>query len=126
MKPTHVTRGTASAIDHIITNSIMHTGFKSGTIKTEVFDVFPVFFCCKYISVKEDAKKEFVHKCKFSSQSSILTPIKLGLSDMNVFHKQFLITCVFSVSLKFRACYITGQWGEFTVKNATLCLHMFS
>ena len=29
-----------------------------------------------------------------------------------------------SVSLKFRACYITGQWGEFRVKNATICLHI--
>ena len=27
---------------------------------------------------------------------------------------------------KFRACYITGQWGEFTVKNATLHLHILS
>ena len=32
-KPTRVTRQTASAIDHIITNSIMHTGFKSRIIK---------------------------------------------------------------------------------------------
>ena len=27
-KPTHVTRQTTSTIDHIMTNSIMHTGFK--------------------------------------------------------------------------------------------------
>ena len=27
-KPTRVTRETASTIDHTITNSIMHTGFK--------------------------------------------------------------------------------------------------
>ena len=26
----------------------------------------------------------------------------------------------FSVSLKFQACYITVQWGDFTVKNGTL------
>ena len=25
----------------------------------------------------------------------------------------------------FRTCYITGQWGDFRVKNATLCLHIF-
>ena len=37
---------------------------------------------------------------------------------------QFLITYIFSVSLKFRACYITGQWGEFRVKNSTLCLYL--
>ena len=30
---------------------------------------------------------------------------------------------IFSVSVKFGACYITGQWGEFKVKIATICLH---
>ena len=25
---------------------------------------------------------------------------------------------------KVEACYITGRWGEFRVKNATLCLHI--
>ena len=46
---------------------------------------------------------------------------------MNVFHWQFLITYIFSMSLKFQACYIiTDQWGEFAVKNATLNLHVLS
>ena len=31
----------------------------------------------------------------------------------------------FSVSLKFGACYITGQWTEFRTKTATLCLYLF-
>ena len=29
----------------------------------------------------------------------------------------------FSVSLKVRAYCIRGHWGEFRIKNATLCLH---
>ena len=33
-----------------------------------------------------------------------------------MFHWQFLISYIFSLSLKFQTCYITGQWGEFTVK----------
>ena len=33
----------------------------------------------------------------------------------SVFHWQFLITSIFSVSLKFRVCYIKGQWGAFFV-----------
>ena len=41
------------------------------------------------------------------------------------FHKQFHLT-IFSVSLKFLACYITGQWEEFTVNNTTSFLHMLS
>ena len=37
-KPTRVIRQAASAIDHIITNSIMHTGFKAAIIKTDISD----------------------------------------------------------------------------------------
>ena len=33
-------------------------------------------------------------------------------------------TYIFSTSLKFGACYITGQWGKFRIKNVTLCLHI--
>ena len=40
----------------------------------------------------------------------------------NVFHRQFFTYYIFFVSLKFGACYTTGQWSEFRVKNATLCL----
>ena len=36
----------------------------------------------------------------------------------------FPITYISSVSLKFRARYITGQWGESTVKNAISYLHI--
>ena len=60
-KSTRITRHTASAISHII--SIMHTGFKSGIIKTDISDHhFPIFFCYKYIAKKEHAKKEFIYK----------------------------------------------------------------
>ena len=36
----------------------------------------------------------------------------------------FLSPIFLFVSLKFRACYITGEWGEVRVKNATLYLHI--
>ena len=35
-----------------------------------------------------------------------------------------LIYFIVSLSLKFGACYITGQWSEFKVTNATLCLYI--
>ena len=65
-KPACVTTYTASAIDHIITNSLMHTGFKSGIIKTVVSDQFPVSF---FNTKKEHAKKEFLCKRKLFDQS---------------------------------------------------------
>ena len=41
----------------------------------------------------------------------------------SVVHWQILITYISSVSLQFRACLITDQWGDFRVKNAAFCLH---
>ena len=43
-----------------------------------------------------------------------------------MFHWQFIITYIFSISLKFREGYITGQWCKYAVKNATLHLHIRS
>ena len=65
-----VARQTASTTDCIITNSIMHTAFKSGIIKTDISDNLPLFFCYKYVAEKEDAKKEFIYKRRFSDQST--------------------------------------------------------
>ena len=76
-KPTRVTRQTASTIDHIIKNSIMHTGFKSGIIKTDISDHVPVFICYKYIAEKEDANKEFMHKARFSDQAIGIFTLRL-------------------------------------------------
>ena len=75
-KPKRVTRQTASVIDHIIINSIMHTGFKSGTIKTDIANRFPTFFCYKHIAENEDAKTEFISK-RFSDQSIGIFEIRL-------------------------------------------------
>ena len=48
------------------------------------------------------------------------------MANNSVLHWRFLITTlIFSVSLKFGACYITGQWGKFRVTIAILCLHTF-
>ena len=41
-KPTRVTRNTATAIDHIITNSVINAEFKTGIIKTGTYPItFP-------------------------------------------------------------------------------------
>ena len=58
-KPSCVARQTDNAINHIIKKSIMHTGFKSGIIKTDISNHFLILFGYKYIAEKEDAKKKF-------------------------------------------------------------------
>ena len=40
--------------------------------------------------------------------------------QQSVFHWQYLISDIFSISLKFRACYITDHWANSQIKNATV------
>ena len=56
-KPARVTRQTACAIDYIITNSIMHTGFRSETIKTDISDHFPIFFVISILLKRKMLRK---------------------------------------------------------------------
>ena len=42
-KPTRVTNTTATAIDHIITNSLLHRNIDTGIIKLDISDHFPIF-----------------------------------------------------------------------------------
>ena len=49
-----------------------------------------------------------------------------ALSIWSVFHRQFLLIYIFSVTLKFFACYITVKWDEFTIRNAILYFHVLS
>ena len=41
-KPTRVTRKTATAIDHIITNDYIESLFKTAIIKSDISDHFPI------------------------------------------------------------------------------------
>ena len=43
-KPTRVTRNTSTAIDHIVTNSIINTKIKTVIVKTDISDHFPIFY----------------------------------------------------------------------------------
>ena len=42
-KPTRITKRNATAIDHIITNSYLSSKLKTGIIKTDISDHFPIF-----------------------------------------------------------------------------------
>ena len=53
-KPVRVTKNTATTIDHIFINSITTTIFKTGIIKSDISDHFPIFFVADYnIHIKE-------------------------------------------------------------------------
>ena len=68
-KPTRVTKNTATAIDHIFINSVTTTKFKTGIIKSDISDHFPIFFVADYnIHIKE-TKERFIFRRDLSDNS---------------------------------------------------------
>ena len=68
-------------------------------------------------TVETSYKKCFIHV-------KIELTIVLFSFWFTVFHRQFLISYIFSASLRFGASHITRQWGELRIKNATLHFHI--
>ena len=61
-KPTRVTKKTATAIDHIITNSFVENTFKTAIIKSDVSDHFSI---CIYIpSTNLFTKNDIIYQYK--------------------------------------------------------------
>ena len=46
-KPTRVTKNTATTIDHIITNSLLHKKINTGIFKLDISDHFPIYLTAK-------------------------------------------------------------------------------
>ena len=65
-KPTHVTRYTAAAIDHMFTNSVINTEIKSAIIKADISDHFLILFVFKVnVDVKVLCYLQFFKNKKF-------------------------------------------------------------
>ena len=64
-KPTRVTRNTATAIDHIITNLVINAEFKIGFTKTDISNHFAIFFIFKCVLDIIETMEEFTYKQKF-------------------------------------------------------------
>ena len=89
-KPTRVTRHSANAIDHIITNSVTsHNEFKSVIIKTDLPDHSPIVFAIKTNEttqkpvVKSTYKRSYceknIGKCK-----NILHNSEIGMTFLKI------------------------------------------
>ena len=69
-KSTGVTRNTATTIDHIITNTVI-SGIqsRSGVIKTDISDHFPIVFPLNTCErSKPEDKVQFIHKCIYGGE----------------------------------------------------------
>ena len=62
-KPTRATRTNATAIDHIVTNAFLNKQIKTGIIKTEISDHFPIFLITDPITSNEiENKRTLLYK----------------------------------------------------------------
>ena len=80
-KPTRATKNTATAIDHIIINSVINAEFKTGIIKTDISDHFPIFFIFKCVVSGTEALEEFIYKRNYYSNQ--IETFKQKLRQLN-------------------------------------------
>ena len=82
-KPTRVTRKTATTIDHILTNSFINTTIKTGIIKSDVSDHFPI---CLFIlpSEKASVENEIVYLYKRTINDETIEAFTQNLFENNL------------------------------------------
>ena len=80
-KSTCVTQNRATAIDHIITKSVINAEFKTGIIKTDISNHFPIFFIFKCVVDSTEVREEFIYKRNYSGNS--VETIKQKLHEVN-------------------------------------------
>ena len=76
-KPTRFIKRTAIAIDHISINSVTTTKFKTGIIKSDVFDHFPILFIAGCIIHKKETKEHYIFRRDLSDVSVEIFKYKL-------------------------------------------------
>ena len=77
-RSTRVTRNTATAIDHFITNTVVDTEFKSGIIQTGSSDHFPITFVPKTNQkMVKKHREHFVYKRYYDEKPITLFNQKL-------------------------------------------------
>ena len=68
-KPTRVTRTTATAIEHILTNSFADRNFQTAIFKSDVSDHFPICFIIRSTKPKIENKTSFIFKRIFNFET---------------------------------------------------------
>ena len=82
-KPTRVTRHTATAIDHVFTNTIMDSiTIKTAIVKTDISDHFPIIFPTK-TKIDTEITEQYIFKRNISDQSIDKFKQKLCNIDWN-------------------------------------------
>ena len=76
-QPTTVSRKTATAIDHILTNSFVDTVFKTVIFKSNISDHFPICLLSQNSLPKQNKENLFIYKRTYNIESIELFKQKL-------------------------------------------------
>ena len=68
-KPSRATRTTATAIDHILTDSFIERNFKTTVFKSDISDHFPICFIIPSTKPKTENKTSFIFKRIFNFEA---------------------------------------------------------
>ena len=79
-KPTRVTKNTATAIDHIITNQLLHRTINTGIIKLDISNHFPIFLIAE--TEKRITPEEKVQMTKRLTNNKTKAKLKNALQEM--------------------------------------------
>ena len=84
-RPTRVTRNTATAIDHIITNTVISgIQHRSGIIKTDISNHFPIVFALNTCEKsKPGDKAQFIYKRFYGEEQTDLVKHELSQIEWN-------------------------------------------
>ena len=80
-KPTRVTDNTATAIDHVLTNSYTETIFMTAILKRDVSDHFPICLLIPPLKFSSKNKIIYTYKRSFNGQSIFNFKKKLFQTD---------------------------------------------
>ena len=79
-KPTRVTKNTATAIDHLITNQLLHRTINTGIIKLDISNHFPIFLIAE--TEKRITPEEKVQMTKRLTNKKTKAKLKNALQEM--------------------------------------------
>ena len=80
-KPTRVTSSSVTAIDNILTNSFFDLSLKTGIIKTDISDHFPIYFSIKTVFLNEKSPSIKCYKRIINDRR--INEFKVKLSILN-------------------------------------------
>ena len=79
-KPSRVTKNTATAIDHLITNQLLHRTINTGIIKLDISNHFPIFLTAE--TEKTITPEEKVQMTKRLTNNKTKAKLKNALQEM--------------------------------------------